>query len=250
MEALTKSEIEAEVARLGPFHHAIELPHGVPTQDPAGARGEGERRRIHDLEVGAWPAITGLFGGTLEGRSVLDVGCNSGGHSLLAVRSGAKRALGIDVVDRYVEQANFVKRALDEDALEFRLMAIEDVEAEAVGTFDLVLCFGVLFHLENPVLALRKLAAVTERAMVIDTNIASGKRPNWRQRIVGPPNPENLSTSLWRAPEGAVQLMPTESALLRLLEFLGFQSIERLPPHPDQARRYHKGTRATFIATR
>jgi hypothetical protein len=47
-----------------------------------------------------------------------------------------------------------------------------------------------------------------------------------------------------------VQFMPTESALTRLLEFLGFPRIERLPPHPEQAPRYHKGTRATFIATR
>jgi tRNA (mo5U34)-methyltransferase len=247
---MTKREIEAEVERLGPFHHAIELPYGVPTQDPSRARGEGEVRRIRDLQVGAWPAIAELFGGTFEGRTVLDVGCNSGGHSVAAVRSGAKRALGIDVVDRYIEQANFVKRALDEDALEFRVMAIEDVEQDTVGSFDVVLCFGVLFHLENPVLALRKLAAVTEHAMVIDTNLAPGKPPNWRMRIVGPPNPENPSTSLWRAPDGAVQFMPTESALVRLLEFLGFQKIDRLPPHPEQARRYHKGTRATFIATR
>jgi tRNA (mo5U34)-methyltransferase len=181
---------------------------------------------------------------------VLDVGCNCGGFAVAAARDGATRVLGIDVVERYIEQARFVKRALEADELEFEVMAIEEVECDRVGSFDLVLCFGVLFHLENPVLAMRRLAAVAERAIVVDTNLARGGKPSWRMRVVGGPSPDNPSTSLWRAQEGVVQLMPTEPALVKLLEFLGFKRIERLPPHPEQARRYHKGTRATFVAAR
>ncbi len=250
MGALTKAEIEAEVARLGPFHHGVELPFGVYTQDPKRARGKGELDRVRDLEVGAFPAILEAFGGTLAGRSVLDVGCNCGGFAVLAARHGASRVLGIDTVARYIEQARFIKRALELEALEFREMAIEEVEPAATGSFDLTLCFGVLFHLENPVLALRRLAAVTERVLAVDTNLNQARRPVWQQTIVGGPSPDNPSTSLWRAPGGAVQLMPSAAALEQLLGFLGFREVRRLPPHPEQARRYHKGTRATFLALR
>ena len=67
---------------------------------------------------------------------------------------------------------------------------------------------------------------------------------------IGAPNPDNPSTSLWRPEEGAIQMMPTAPAVVDLLEFLGFAEVRRLDPHSDQARRYHNGTRATFLATR
>lgn len=248
---LSKSEIEAEVDRLGPFHHGIDLPFGLSTQTDKTVRGKGERNRMPDLLAAAWPATRDLLGGSLEGRSVLDVGCNCGGFSVHAARDGAERVLGIDVVDRYVDQGQFVKRALELDALEFRAMSIEEIDSDRVGSFDLTLCFGLLFHLENPVLSMRKLASVTEHAIVVDTNIARGKGSSWRMNFVGPANPGNPSTSLWRGEEARIQFMPTARAVEKLLQFLGFTEVRRLDPHPEQAwRRYHNGTRATFIGTR
>jgi tRNA (mo5U34)-methyltransferase len=247
---LSQPELEAEVRRLGPFHHGVDLPHGVSTQSRETIRGKGEFNRMRDLQVGAWPTIVEHFGGSLAGQRVLDVGCNCGGFSVRAARDGAEYVLGVDVVDRYIEQAGFIKRALELDALDFRVLGIEDIDRDQLGSFDVTLFFGLLFHLENPVPAMRRLASVTDRMMVVDTNIDKGRRPLWRMKVVGAPNPDNPSTSLWRPEEGAIQLMPTQSALERLLNFLGFATVTRLEPHPDQARRYHNGTRATFVALR
>ena len=41
----------------------------------------------------------------LSGKSVLDVGCGFGGHSIIAVRRGARRALAVDVDDYYLRLA-------------------------------------------------------------------------------------------------------------------------------------------------
>jgi 2-polyprenyl-3-methyl-5-hydroxy-6-metoxy-1,4-benzoquinol methylase len=249
--ALSKSEIEREVERLGPFHHGIDLPHGLHTQPDGLSRGQGELNRVRDIQLGAWSALLELFGGSLEGKRVLDVGCNCGGFSVQAARDGAQHVLGVDVVDRYIEQANFVKRALDLDEVEFRRASIEELDREDVGSFDVTLNFGLLFHLENPVLAMRRLAAVTSHAMIVDTNVdGSGGGASWRMKVIGGPNPDNPSTSLWRSEEGTAQFIPTEAAVEKLLQLLGFASVTRLDPHPDQAPRYHKGTRMTFVAVR
>src|SRR6266511_305984 len=186
--ALSKSEIEAGVERLGPFHHGIELPYGLHTQPEGLSRGEGELHRVRDIQLGAWSALLELFGGTLAGKRVLDVGCNCGGFSVQAARDGAEHVLGVDVVDRYIDPADVIEGSRG----------------------------GAL----------------------------------WRMKVIGGPNPDNPSTSLWRSEEGTAQFVPTQAAVEKLLQLLGFASVTRLEPHPDQARRYHKGTRMTFVALR
>jgi len=45
-----------------------------------------------------------------------------------------------------------------------------DVEERAIlelGKFDLVLCFGLLYHLENPLLAIRNLRGLTEKCLLV-----------------------------------------------------------------------------------
>lgn len=251
---LTKQEIEATVRRLAPFHHDVELPYGLSTQPPDLSRREGELMRVHDVMVQAWPAMLEMCGGSLAGRRVLDVGANCGGFTLQAVRDGAEQALGIDVADHYIEQAQFLKEALEVDEVEFRKMAIDELEPELVGSFDVSLCLGVLYHLENPVLEMRKLAAVTRRLMVVDSQLDT-RRPNapyWRMNIAGATgrDPKGASTSLWRSEQPACQFLPTSAAVKMLLEFLGFPTVVQLEPTDELSERYLTGRRATFIATR
>ncbi|MDX6466512.1 MAG: tRNA (mo5U34)-methyltransferase, partial [Gaiellaceae bacterium] len=49
-----------------------------------------------------------LFGGSLAGRRVLDLGCNAGFFSLKAVEAGAEFVLGIDGRQIHVDQAELV----------------------------------------------------------------------------------------------------------------------------------------------
>ena len=57
--------------------------------------------------------------------------------------------------DHYIEQANFVKGVLDLEQVEFKLMDIDSVDESTVGLFDITFCFGILYHLENPILTMR-----------------------------------------------------------------------------------------------
>jgi tRNA (mo5U34)-methyltransferase len=185
---------------------------------------------------------------------VLDVACNCGGFSFAAVREGASHVLGFDVVRRYIEQARLIRRALGLKQVEFRQMGIQEVDAGSTGTFDVTLCFGILYHLEDPIGSMRRLAGVTTTAMLVDTNVTRvrfARSSLWRMNIPPPPRAARGATGEWRTEQPVVQFSPTAEAVQELLRFLGFTRVERLPVKSrDLEKRYRDGTRATFLAVR
>jgi len=253
--SLSEPEIRAEIRRLAPFHHAVELPYGLRTYDPELSRREVERTRLDDLGKYVRRILGEVFGESLAGRRVLDVACNCGGFSVEAARLGAS-VLGIDIVDRYLEQARFIQRALGLSRLDYRKLAIEALDSDDVGTFDAVFFFDVLWHLENPVLALRRLAAVTGRLLIVETRLTAvdtGGEPAWIMNFLPPTTPEaeDLSTSLWRT--GTVcQFSPNAQAVIELLRYLGFADVREVELEPqDRAKRFVRDeTMGLFVALR
>jgi tRNA (mo5U34)-methyltransferase len=256
--ALTQEEVRDGIRDLAPFHHAIDLPYGLSTHVPELAERDLERTRIANLVKHLWPALLATCGGTLKGKRVLDIACNCGGFSVEAVKSGAEQVLGIDIVDRYVEQAKFIRDALGYEQLDFRKMDVGDLDAADVGMFDVTFCFGILYHLEDPVGTMRKISAVTKSVIAVDTGLyrLPGKPGEdlldrhavWQMNF--PPPEKSSTTNQWR--HGAVcQLRPTAGAVVELLKFLGFSRVEFLEPK-DQSleRRYLSRDRGTFIASR
>src|SRR4051794_29086400 len=125
----TAKELQQEIRRLAPFHHRIELPHGLSTYVPELSRREVEHSRVDTLVAHAFPALTQACGGTLRGKRVLDVACNCGGFSVEAAKLGASSVLGFDSVAHYIEQANLIRQALGLEQIEFKTMDIDEVNA-------------------------------------------------------------------------------------------------------------------------
>lgn len=231
--ARTREELLAEVRRLAPFYHAVDLPGGVRTYLPELARRDSERTRVEDLAKYLRPLVGEVFGERLlAGCRVLDAACNCGGFSVEAARMGAAEVLGIDVVDRYLEQARFIRDSLGLEAVRFRRLPVEELDPAEVGRFDVTFLFDVLYHFENPVLALRRLAAVTRRMIVVETRVTTGRYdvPVWVQNYQPPADPDgrDASTSLWREAR-RVQFCPNRRAVVELLEHLGFSTVREVP---------------------
>jgi 2-polyprenyl-3-methyl-5-hydroxy-6-metoxy-1,4-benzoquinol methylase len=251
--ALTEAEVAGELERLRPFHHSIDLPYGLNTFDAERSRRPVEGIRVDSFVAHAFPSLFARYGGSLAGKRVLDVGCNCGGFSFEAAKAGAERVVGIDIAERYIEQADFIRQTLDANQTEFSVTTIDDVSVETVGSFDVVLCLGVLYHLENPVSSMRRLAAVCEDAMLVDTNITENRwmrKPYWRTNVP-PPGHETGTTGAWRADRPVLQSTPNAAAVFQLLTFLDFAHVTRLPNREKTLDgRYQKGRRATFLALR
>lgn len=253
---MDKQQLEREIHRLAPFKYDVELPYGLRTCPPGLVQRYGQRTRLQTLMKHAFPPLLEACNSSLKGLRVLDVACNCGGFSVEASNLEAEYVLGIDIVDRYIEQAQFIKTALSLKNVDFQTLDIENVSEGTVGEFDVLFCFGILYHMENPVGAMRKLSAVTRRIMMVDTNLMPtwlDKRPLWRMNVVAQA-PSLLdrksATNLWRDRDYC-QFEPTASAVIDLLKFLDFQQVQKLEPRIKGLRkRYYTGRRATFLAIR
>jgi tRNA (mo5U34)-methyltransferase len=134
--------IAQQVQQLGDWFHNIDL-FGVPT---------APNHFLGDFPRIKWQHLAGALPRDLSGAEVLDIGCNGGFYSIEMKRRGAKRVLGIDVDDRYLNQARFATQTLGFE-VEFEKRSVYQVD-RIPGQFDYVLFMGVLYHLRYPVYAL------------------------------------------------------------------------------------------------
>lgn len=139
---LSPESIRSRIAALGPWFHNINLA-GVQTAPD---------HFLGDYPAVKWRAFAHAVPRDLAGKTVLDIGCNAGFHSLEMKRRGARRVLGIDSDDAYLAQARFAAEVSGLD-VEFRRLSVYDVAALG-ERFDVVLFLGVLYHLRHPLLAI------------------------------------------------------------------------------------------------
>jgi tRNA (mo5U34)-methyltransferase len=140
--ALSREEIRQRVDALGPWFHNLDL-NGVPT---------APSHFLGDYPNVKWRRFSGIIPDRLDGKTVLDIGCNAGFYAMEMKRRGAERVLGLDTDDEYLEQARFAAE-VNGLRIEFRKMSAYDV-GQLREKFDLVIFMGVLYHLRHPLLAL------------------------------------------------------------------------------------------------
>jgi tRNA (mo5U34)-methyltransferase len=94
----------------------------------------------------------------LSGLTFLDVGCWSGGFCKVAEEKGAKKAVGIDPIrSERMHDFNFIQC----DIFSEKFLELE--------MFDVVLCKGVLYHVENPISLLFRLKCKTRKILFLET---------------------------------------------------------------------------------
>jgi tRNA (mo5U34)-methyltransferase len=136
--------LQEQVRGLGDWFHNLDL-FGVAT---------APNHFLGDFPNVKWKNIANSVPEDLTGAQVLDIGCNGGFYSIQMKRRGAERVLGIDVDDRYLNQARFASRTLGLE-IEFEKRSVYEVDSIA-GQFDYVLFMGVFYHLRYPLFALDK----------------------------------------------------------------------------------------------
>jgi SAM-dependent methyltransferase len=122
--------------------------------------------------------------------------------------------------------------------LESRVLDVESDDVADLGSFDVVFCYGLLYHLENPLLALRKLTSVCNDLMLIETQICDSPAPVLRL--------EDEYKSASQALRGIAN-KPSPSYVAMALNRLGFANVYAAaepPDHPDYRFTY-RGDLAT-----
>lgn len=247
--AFSKSEL-LEMAKAVPqWWHSIDLGQGVVTDGMQSA--DFLANRVRSLQLP-----------DLHGKHVLDIGAYDGFYSFEAERRGAARVVALD---HYVwsldlpEHLKYWKACKEQGivpepyhqtrhwrpdelpgkfgfdtahrALSSKVEAIVGdfltVDIDEIGRFDVVFFMGVLYHMENPLEAMRRVAGFTKQLAIIET--AAVRLPGYEHSSLCEfyeSNELNNDVSNWWA--------PSEPALEGLCRAAGFSSVKTLIKPPLQ----------------
>lgn len=151
----------------------------------------------------------------LQGARVLDLASHDGRFSFAALQSGAARVVGIelDPLLRRTAVENMEHYGVPRDAYEFVRGDIFD-QLDDVEPIDVVLCFGILYHLTDHMLLLSKIAALEPRYLIIDTHTSRLDGAVIEIRNAFGQSPP--------APGSYIEGHPTKAALESMLSFFGW----------------------------
>jgi SAM-dependent methyltransferase len=247
--ARRKHEIED---RYGPWTaHNIRLQDDVYTIGP-GVVGGSELRLRQITQLVSDTAQTPI--GQLR---ILDLGALEGLFSLELARLGAS-VVAIEGREANLEKIRFAREVLELDRLELRLEDVRTLHRERHGEFDVVLCLGLLYHLDAPdvFLLLERMRDVCRRVTVVETRVHRYPtarreyegRSYWGVVGVEPPAgaPPLSSTTLWSSIGNPKSFELTRASLCNALADVGYSSVVEchMPPYlTDEPR-------GTFVAFR
>ena len=133
--------------------HSFELPDGTQI------RGVNDLKSLKN-RISQFPIPEDL-----HGKRVLDIGAWDGWFSFEMERRGAE-VVAIDCWDnpRFHEMRERLGSRVD-----YQQLDVYELTPERVGRFDIVLFFGVLYHLKHPLLALERICALTTEMAAVDS---------------------------------------------------------------------------------
>jgi Methyltransferase domain len=185
----------------------------------------------------------------LESARLLDLACHEGIYAIEFARHGAS-VLGIEGRQAHIEKGMFVKDALSLDNLNFIQDDVRNLSKDKYGSFDVVLCLGILYHLEVPDVFrfIESIAEVCDDIAVIDTRIAPGPTlpyvydgtKYWGNRISEghqpSDTPEEKIKRYWASLDNVTSFHLSRTSLYCMLGRVGFTSVYEcyIPPEPEK----------------
>jgi tRNA (mo5U34)-methyltransferase len=162
-----RDQIQRGIDELGPWFYAFDFGHGLATTPLIPPQVAG----IHETRLAMLEsAVGGHFGARASGIECLDIGCHEGFYSLAMARRGM-RVTGVDAREENLRRARFVTEAMGVSNVTYRQGRVETLARDEARTCHLTLFLGVLYHVEDPMLCLRQVAAVTGEMCVIETQV-------------------------------------------------------------------------------
>lgn len=243
---------DAIAAAHGPWSaHDIDLGQGVSTLD----KGLWQQWRVDFFRAlierhTEQRAIAGL--------RLIDLGCLEGLFAIEFARLGAE-TVGLEIRDVHVTKAKFARDVLKLDNCAIVRGDVRSIPHE-LGNFDVVLCAGVLHHLDFPdsIRFLRDIAKRARDLIVMDSHFASphietsvlplsGMRPyqfggrtfvgrEWLEHEVGTTEAEKKNVPVWASIDNPKSVWLEERDVVAELYDAGFHPVARRFPSAEYER--------------
>lgn len=249
---MTREQLLAKCREMGPWFHQIDLGQGVFTRSVAPRPGP----QPLDHPQTRWRKIQDVMPADMRGLSVLDVGCSDGFFSIEMARRGAS-VLSLDASYHAVRKLRWLRGHLGLPHLRVRYQDIYKLH-EGLGLidrlrlalrrrlwqaryvlsggklpprepwvprqYDFVLMFALLYHMQEPLLALQQVALYSDvlliETIVVDDEVNSHLRYH-------PPQAGVTVNPKW---------YPTSRCLKDMLGWVGYDHILELAGARDDQR--------------
>jgi tRNA (mo5U34)-methyltransferase len=193
------------------WHQRFDLAPGVPTPG---------------VSPNDWLLAAFQVPADLRGKRVLDIGTTNGATAFELERRGADRVVAVDVLD--IDWFGF--RALAElfdSKAEFVQCSLYELPETLDETFDLVVFWGVLYHLRHPLLGLDNVRRLAHDLVYLETAV-SDFRDDPTDAIARFHRLDELAddfTNWWS---------PTTAALVAWCQSAGFEVLNTRPIPDDE----------------
>jgi len=184
--------------------------------------------------------------------SMIDLGCLEGGYAIEFARSGYKNVVGIEGRKSNFDKCQILSNYLGLENLNFRHDDVKNFESYK-EVYDVVLCLGLLYHLDSPIEFLQKVnrCMSDNGVMILETHYAPKNKyehdnfflpkvyPNKNKSEIAylghsyegcwwheysPDTPENKRHP-WSAVSNHKSFVPTLQSLMEALYNTGFKQV-------------------------
>ncbi len=165
--------------------------------------------KVHKIRSSAIPR-------NLKGRTVLDIGAWDGYYSFECEKRGAK----VTVIDNNQHlkghKGFYTAKKILNSKVKFYQMDLFDLP-KLREKFDIVLFFGVLYHLKYPLKALETISAKTKKLLILESHYIKTNTKEPVMRFYPGEELSNDSTNWWG---------PNKRCIIDMLKVVGFKKVE------------------------
>jgi predicted nicotinamide N-methyase len=195
----------------------------------------------------------------LKGARVLDIASHDGRWSYAALDAGAAHVTGVEGRDYLVENAKktFTEKGIDASRFTFINGDAHDVLTEGIGTFDVVMCLGFIYHTLRYAELFAGIRKTGAQRVLIDTRVSLDKKPVIsvydnpveKESMAVEDRFSNKGKTLAGSPS-----MPALSLMLNTYDYDviaqtdWYKVLQQFPGKERRVKRYVNGGRVTLLA--
>jgi len=186
----------------------------------------------------------------------LEFASHQGWFATTMAKKGFRRCLGLEVRDRHIHMSTIMAQALGIQNLEFQKADIFKLDPEEFGQWDYLTMFGLLYHVEDPVGALRLAYALTRKKFVIETQVGPNiegeidwGHHTYRKKLYGAFTLVDEHDDL-ENPEASVTgicMVPSIEGLIWVMQKVGFRNVRLIEPPEDAYEQLAKKVRVVVV---
>lgn len=164
---------QPDPARLAEIRKRTWTGHNIPLSASEATISTDIALMTNDERTSTIKALVAKFVSSPRPIRLLDLGSLEGGLSFEMAREGWD-VTGVEGRESNFEKAELIRGYFGLDNLRFQLRDVKSLDPARDGAFDVILCCGLLYHLDNPFAFLEKLNTLLAPGglLFIDTHVA------------------------------------------------------------------------------